>query len=128
MRGEVEGRFVQRRRSRSGGNRKGANEETLENHRQRGGRCSHRRLPADAPKSANETSEGNLGTRHFSNGLNVARHISSYVIKAGSGCSATFRDQTGFNGNSVSWNQNCENLTRCFGPCFNDRALSLAVT
>jgi hypothetical protein len=86
------------------------------------------RTYCDAPKSTNEASEGNLGTRHFSNGLNVAGHISSYVIKAGSGCSVTFWDQTGFNGNSVSWNQNCENLTRCFGPYFNDRALSLAVT
>jgi hypothetical protein len=86
------------------------------------------RTYCDAPKEPNEASEGNLGARHFSNGLNVAGRISSYVIKAGSGCSVTFWDQTGFNGNSVSWNQNCENLTRCFGPYFDNRARSLAVS
>ncbi|MEU8639258.1 hypothetical protein AB0C38_44315 [Amycolatopsis sp. NPDC048633] len=86
------------------------------------------RTYCDAPKVPNEASEGNLGLRHFSNGLNVAGRISSYVIKAGSGCSVTFWTGTGFNGNGVTSNQNCENLTRCFGRLFNDNTLSLAVS
>ncbi len=86
------------------------------------------RTYCDAAKDKNEASEGDLGTRHFSNGLNVAGHISSYVLKAGSGCFVTFSDQTGFNGNSVTSNQNCDDMARCFGRYFDDRARSLAVT
>lgn len=86
------------------------------------------RTYCDAAKDVHEASEGNLGVRHFSNGLNVAGRISSYVLKTGSGCAVTFWDQTGFDGNSVTWNQNCDDMARCFGPYFNDRARSLAVT
>ena len=86
------------------------------------------RTYCDAAKDKNEASEGNLGLRHFSNGLNVAGRISSYALAAGSGCFVTFWDQTGFTGNSVTWNQNCDDMARCFGPYFDDRARSLAVT
>ncbi|WP_372665354.1 hypothetical protein [Amycolatopsis kentuckyensis] len=60
--------------------------------------------------------------------MNVAGRISSYVLKAGSGCFVTFWDQTGFTGNSVTWNQNCDDMARCFGFYFDNRARSLAVT
>jgi len=86
------------------------------------------RTYCDAAKDKNEASEGNLGARQFSTGLSVAGRISSYVIKAGSGCSVTFWDQTGFNGNGVTWNQNCDDMARCFGPYFDNRARSLEVT
>ncbi|UOZ04641.1 hypothetical protein [Amycolatopsis sp. WQ 127309] len=86
------------------------------------------RTYCDAAKDKNEASEGNLGVRQFSTGLSAAGRISSYVIKAGSGCFVTFWDQTGFNGTGVTWNQNCDDMARCFGPYFDNRAHSLAVT
>ncbi|WP_284746639.1 hypothetical protein [Amycolatopsis sp. RTGN1] len=86
------------------------------------------RTYCDAAKDVNEASEGNLDVRHFSNGVKVAGRISSYVIKADSRCSVTFWSETGFNGNGVTSNQNCNDMARCFGSYFNDRAYSLAVT
>ncbi|MEU0793131.1 hypothetical protein ABZ342_23910 [Amycolatopsis sp. NPDC005961] len=86
------------------------------------------RTYCDAAKDTNEASEGNLGVRQFSTGFPVAGRISSYVIKAGSGCFVTFWNQTGFNGNGVTWNQNCDDMARCFGRDFDNSARSLAVT
>ncbi|MFG1642917.1 hypothetical protein ACGFMK_21720 [Amycolatopsis sp. NPDC049252] len=79
-----------------------------------------------APTGKHEASEGNLGVRRFSTGMVVAGSISSFVVKGG--CLVTFWDQTGFTGISVTSGQSCDDMARCLGRYFDNRARSLAVT